>query len=132
MSTITKIFAGLAGVIHVLFFLMESVFWMTPAIHGIFLVESVEVAEALNVYVKNQGYYNLFLALGMFAGIALLSRNRVAGRTLIGFVCLVMIGAALVLRFTIPDMASGPYIQGVAPLIALITLLLDSGRKPTL
>jgi len=104
MSTIAKIFAGIAGIIHVLFFLMESVLWMNPSIHGIFLVENLANAEVLDVYVKNQGYYNLFLAIGMFAGLWLLHRNNEAGRTLVMYICLVMIGAAIVLRLTIPNM----------------------------
>ena len=120
MSNVTKIFAGIAGVIHVLFFLMESIFWLNPAIHSVFLVETVANAELLDVYVKNQGYYNLFLALGMFAGLWLTGRNKQAGQTLVIYLCLVMVGAALVLRFTIPAMTSGPYIQGVPPLIALV------------
>lgn len=125
MSTIAKIFAGLAGLIHILFFLMESVLWLNPAVHSVFLVESVANAELLDVYVKNQGYYNLFLALGMLAGLWMMTQRKDAGRILVMYLCLVMIGAAIVLRFTIPGMTAGPFIQGVPPLIALIALLAD-------
>lgn len=129
MSLVAKIFAALAGIIHVLFFLMESVFWLNPTVHSIFLVDSVASAELLNAYVKNQGYYNLFLAIGIFAGLWIMGRNKDLGRALITYICLVMIGAAIVLRLTIPDMTTGPYIQGVAPLIALIALFLSRRKE---
>ncbi|MEM9777390.1 MAG: DUF1304 domain-containing protein [Chloroflexota bacterium] len=125
MFNTARIFAGIAGIIHVLFFLMESVFWLNPAIHSVFLIDNLADAQLLDVYVKNQGYYNLFLAIGMFVGIWLTTRNKQTGSAIIIYTCLVMIGAAVVLRLTIPDMTSGPYIQGVAPLIALIALQLD-------
>lgn len=125
MSKITQIFAALAGLIHVLFFLMESVLWMNPNVHSVFLVKNLADAETLDVYVQNQGFYNLFLAIGIFAALALVKRNREVATALITYICLFMIGAALVLRFTIPDMASGVFIQGVPPLIALITMAVN-------
>ena len=129
MSLVAKIFAGLAGIIHILFFLMESVFWLNPTVHSIFMVDSVASAEILDVYVKNQGYYNLFLAIGMFAGLLLVNRHHAVGRALVTYICLVMIGAAIVLRFIIPEMTTGPYLQGGAPLIALIALLLSRRKQ---
>ncbi len=131
MIRIAKIFAGLAGVIHVLFFLMESILWMNPSVHSVFLVESIANAEILDVYVKNQGYYNLYLALGMFAGLFIISRNSVAGRTLIGYISLVMIGAAIALLLTIPQMLTGVFIQGVPPLIALVALVASRSNTAT-
>lgn len=127
MPTITKFFAALAGLIHVLFCLMESFFWSNPAIHGIFKVTSTADAETINVFIKNQGYYNLFLALGIFAGLALVRRNQIVGQTLVIYTSMVMIGAAIVLLFTVPAMKLGVLIQGLPPMIALAALLL--GRK---
>ncbi|MFK7860649.1 MAG: DUF1304 domain-containing protein [Granulosicoccus sp.] len=122
MSAIAKVFATLSGVIHVLFFLMESLFWSNPKIHGIFKVNSQADAEIIDVFIKNQGFYNLFLALGIFAGLTLLRRHQLVGITLITYVCLVMVGAAIVLLFTQPAMLNGVFIQGVPPLIALLAL----------
>lgn len=125
MPTITKVFAGLAGLIHVMFFVMESLLWLRPAVYETFLVNSLADAEILDVYVKNQGYYNLFLALGMFAGLAIESRNEVVGKTLVGYISAVMIGASLVLLATLPEMFTGFVIQGLPPAIALGFLLKD-------
>ncbi|MFK8083686.1 MAG: DUF1304 domain-containing protein [Granulosicoccus sp.] len=122
MSVIAKLFAGLSGVIHCLFFLMESVFWKNPAVHGVFKVGSLADAEVIDVFIKNQGFYNLFLAGGIFAGLALVSRYQTVGITLISYVCLYMAGASVVLLFTQPAMVKGVLIQGVPPLIALAAL----------
>ena len=123
MYRFAQIFAGFAGIIHVLFFLMESVLWMNPDIHSIFKVQNIEDAEVLHVYVQNQGFYNLFLAFGTFAGLFLAKRNPEVSSALIMYTCLFMVGAAIVLSFTIPAMISGVFIQGVPPLITLIILI---------
>jgi len=122
MTIITKIFAAIAGVVHVLFFVMESLLWNNPDVHGIFQVFSIADADTISVFIKNQGYYNLFLAFGVFTGLALLSRQPIAGRTLVTYVCLVMLGAAIVLMFTVPAMLTGVFVQGLPPLIALISM----------
>ena len=122
MSLIAIIFAATAGIIHVFFFLMESVFWLNPRVHSIFSVENLDDAETLRVYLKNQGYYNLFLALGIFFGIVLTRIHFVAGQTLVVYVCIVMISAALVLRHTMPALALGAYAQGIAPACALMAI----------
>lgn len=125
MSAITKIFAGIAGIVHVLFFLMESVLWMNPSVHSRFLVQSIADAEVINVFIMNQGFYNLFLAIGMFVGLAIWGRNETVGKTLVGYISAVMVGAAAVLIITVPAMFTGFLIQGVAPLIAIVSLLMN-------
>lgn len=129
MSTVTKLFAGLSGVIHVLFFLMESVFWTNPTVFRIFTVANAMDAETIEVFIKNQGFYNLFLALGIFTGLALITRYPLEARTLIMYICLVMIGASIVLLFTVPAMLNGVFIQGLPPLLALITLRFNRASK---
>lgn len=122
MSFTTKCFAGLSALVHIVFFLMESLFWSNPAVHGLFKVTQQTDAEIIDVFIKNQGFYNLFLALGIFAGLALARRHQIASKILITYICLFMFGAALVLLFTKPEMLSGVFIQGIPPLIALFTL----------
>jgi len=124
MYRFAQIFAGLAGIIHVLFFFMESIAWMKPEVHSIFQVQTIEDAELLRIYIQNQGFYNLFLACGIFVGLFIARRNPTASRALLIYACLFMIGAAIVLNFTIPAMIKGVFIQGLPPLIALIFLML--------
>ena len=48
----------LVALLHAGFFLLESVFWMSPPVMRIFEQEA-EAAEATRVLAFNQGFYNL-------------------------------------------------------------------------
>ena len=63
----------------------------------------------------NQGYYNLFLGIGAIVG-AMLVMTDISGRTtLLGYCCLFMVGAAIILYVSRRSMVRGALIQGVAP-----------------
>lgn len=115
--------ALLAGVVHVLIFCMESLWWTTPKVRERFR-QRPEQAEATRLFAFNQGFYNLFLALGVFAGFALLlARRPVAGLALMTWSCLSMFGAAVVLAASAPQLKRGALIQGTAPLVFLLLRL---------
>lgn len=121
MPTVSIIFATIAGLIHVLFFLMESIFWMNPKVHKGFGIKSLAEAEQFKVSFFNQGFYNLFLAIGMLVGIYLLhGEYLIIGQTLVVFCSASMLAASLVLFVSKPGMLRGVFIQGLCPLIALI------------
>ena len=110
----------LAGVIHVAIFCMESLWWTTPKVRARFR-QTPEQAQATKLFALNQGFYNLFLGLGVFAGLALfLMGLRASGLTLATWSCLSMLGAAIVLAASAPQMQRGALIQGVAPLLFLL------------
>lgn len=122
MPTISIAFAAIAGAIHVIFFLMESVFWMNPKVHRGFGIKNVSEAEQFKLSFFNQGFYNLFLALGTFAGVYFLqSEDITAGKTLLLFCCASMFSASIVLLVSKPNMLRGVFIQGLAPLAALLS-----------
>jgi putative membrane protein len=110
----------LAGVIHVVIFCMESLWWTTPKVRVRFR-QLPEQAQATKLFAFNQGFYNLFLALGVFAGLTLvLAGHPVSGLTLVTWSCLSMLGAAIVLAASAPQMHRGALIQGTAPLLFLL------------
>lgn len=110
----------LAGVIHVMIFCMESLWWTTPKVRARFR-QRPEQAEATKLFAFNQGFYNLFLGLGVFAGLTLvLAGHPVSGLTLATWSCLSMLGAAIVLAASAPQMQRGALIQGTAPLLFLL------------
>jgi putative membrane protein len=112
-----------AGAIHVLIFCMESLWWTTPKVQARFR-QSPEQAQATRLFAFNQGFYNLFLALGVFVGFALaLTGHRAAGLLLATWSCLSMLGAAVVLVASAPRMKRGALIQGAAPLLFLLLRL---------
>src|SRR5437762_12496837 len=115
MLTVMFLVALLAGVVHVLIFCMESLWWTSPKVRARFR-QLPEQAEATRLFAFNQGFYNLFLALGVFAGLVLdLAGYPVPGLTLVTWSCLSMLGAAIVLVASAPQMRRGAIIQGTAP-----------------
>jgi putative membrane protein len=80
-------------------------------------------AETIKFMAFNQGFYNLFLAVGCFVGVGLLASGRTeAGRAIVAFACACMFGAACVLATGGKRMVRGVLMQGVPPLVALVAL----------
>lgn len=125
MNPIALVAAGVAAGIHVFFFVLESIRFRQPATWRRFNIESQRDADLMGPMAFNQGFYNLFLAVGAFAGIAAIVLGRAEiGRTLVFFTCGSMALAGLVLVVTDRRLAGSALIQSTAPAIAIITGLL--------
>ncbi|HEX4400335.1 MAG TPA: DUF1304 domain-containing protein [Galbitalea sp.] len=116
--------AGLAALLHIFIFAMESILWMRPTIWRRFGLRSQDDAATVRPMALNQGFYNLFLAIGVIVGFFLLPHPSLhaAGVMLILFSCASMLAAALVLLISNPKLARAALTQGVLPLIAVIVL----------
>jgi putative membrane protein len=69
----------------------------------------------------NQGFYNLFLAIGIVGGLVLVASGSVdAGRAIVLFASTCMVGAGLVLLATNRRFARSAAIQAGPPLIAIV------------
>jgi len=123
---IGAVFVGIAGLVHVAIFVFESVLWNRPSTWKRFGIKSQVDAEVLRPMAYNQGFYNLFLALGAGAGLVMLASSNVtqAGAALSIFVLLSMLLAAAVLVFSNPKLVRAAAFQGAAPLIGLIFLII--------
>ena len=121
MPTIALVLAGLAALLHVGFFWMESIAFRRPAIHRRFGVKEPGDVDVLAFSMLNQGFYNLILALGTLVGVDGSARGwDPQGSTLVVYGCLFMIGAALVLVVSRPAMARAALVQGLLPALALV------------
>jgi putative membrane protein len=116
--------AGLAALLHIVIFAMESILWMRPTIWKRFGLKSQDDAATIRPMALNQGFYNLFLAIGVIVGFFLLPHPSLhaAGVMLILFCCVSMLAAALVLLISNPKLARAALTQGILPLIAVIAL----------
>src|SRR6267142_6466607 len=89
--------AALAGIVHVLFFCVESLWWTTPAVYRRFR-STAEQAQTTKSLALNQGFYNLFLAAGALGVLALIATGRMSlGLPLVSWNCASMLAAASVL-----------------------------------
>ena len=121
MNLASQAFALLAAALHVLIFCMESVWFLRPGVHRRFGAATPADAEARRLFAFNQGFYNLFLAIGVFAGLVLLHSGGdvTVARTLVLFNCACMAGAGFVLFLSGGRrMARAAVMQAIFPLLA--------------
>lgn len=117
-------FAILAGLLHVLIFVLESFRWTDPKTMRIFSIPSVQEAEATKEMAYNQGFYNLFLGIMALLGAALaLLDHTVIGVTLMTAGTGSMAAAALVLFAGSPDKRAAAAKQFTFPALTLLALL---------
>ena len=116
-------FISLSGLFHIYVFFLESIAWLRPKTWKTFGIRSQEDAETIRPMAFNQGFYNLFLALEIVAGLITLGINKVIGFTLIVAAAASIVGAGLVLFFSVKNSRRAAMIQGLPPLIGLVLLL---------
>jgi putative membrane protein len=127
IGILALVFAALAALLHVYIFIMESVRWTAPAVWRRFGVADQQAADTVRPMAYNQGFYNLFLAIGAGLGVLLFALgspdSEVAGRTLILFSLGSMVAAALVLTTTGLKYLRAALLQGTLPLIGFVLTL---------
>ncbi|MEV6633936.1 DUF1304 domain-containing protein [Actinoplanes sp. NPDC051470] len=126
MNAVAQVFALIAGLLHVVFFMLESVLFRRPFVQRAFLVRP-ENADAVRSWAFNMGFYNLFLAAGTIAGVILLhTGDEPTGRALALFGCAAMFLASIVLFVSDPRRSRlrSVALQGAAPLIVILTTVL--------
>jgi putative membrane protein len=83
-----------------------------------------EQIAAVRPMAFNQGFYNLFLAVGIVGGLALVAAGSVdAGRAVVLFACACMVGAGAVLLSTNRRFVRSAAIQALPPLVAIVVAL---------
>lgn len=112
---------SLAALVHVLFFFLESVFFIKPHAWRRFVLNTQDEADIVKPMAYNQGFYNLFLALGAGLGLILYFAGNVpAGLTLVLYTTAFMVLAAIILASTDRRFLIAALIQGVPPLLGLV------------
>lgn len=125
MLTAGLIFAGLAALLHVYIFVMESMTWTSPRTRATFGTTREE-AETTKLLAFNQGFYNLFLAIVAIIGVISICLGHTAvGAALVFAGVGSMLAAAAVLLASSPDKARAAVTQGAFPLVAVVLLALS-------
>ncbi len=126
MVIIATLVVALAAALHVAIFFMESVAWTRPAIWKRFGVADQAAADTTKPMAYNQGFYNLFLALGAIVGIILFG---IGGSVFGAGIALViasmgsMFAASIVLLSTGKGYVRAALIQGILPLAGLVLVI---------
>ncbi len=122
MLTVAYVFAALAAAVHVYIFWLEALAFETVGRKAFGV--SAEDAAIMKPWAYNQGFYNLFLAIGVAVGLGLTNGNRDAGIAVIVFATASMATAATVLIGSDPSKARGALVQGLFPAVSLIAFAL--------
>jgi putative membrane protein len=133
MTLVVWTFALLGAMLHVVVFVWEALLFQRPGVHqGIFYVSTADVS-AVRLWAFGVGFYNLFLASGVVAGvIAWGAGDETVGRALAIYTCLFMFLSGIVL-FIADRLAlsrprgkglGGALAQSLPPLVALIATVL--------
>jgi putative membrane protein len=118
---ITIVAAVIAALVHAWFFLLESVWFMRPSVFARFGLASPEQATIVRSFAFNQGFYNLFLAVGVGLGLGLIATGSTeAGRAIVLFACGSMVAAGVVLVLHNPRFLRAAAIQVVPALVAVL------------
>ena len=150
MTIAALILIALAGALHVYIFAIESVVWRSKRTWRIFGIKDETTAEIARPWAFNQGFYNLFLAIGATGGaIAAVIGSTgpvcmamseeclraavqvewvgIAGTAIAAFSAACMVGAALVLAIS-GGRASlrSAAMQGTLPALGLILLAIGA------
>jgi putative membrane protein len=124
MLTAGLVFAGLAALLHVYIFTMESLTWTSARTRAVFGL-TAEEAETTKLLAFNQGFYNLFLAIVTILGIPpVITGDKAVGVALVLAGVGSMVAAAIVLLLSAPGKARAALIQGTFPAIAIVLVVL--------
>ncbi len=119
---ISFFFFFLAALIHVGFFVFESILLQRPSAQSQLKLSESEFAK-VKPWMFHQGFYNLFLAVGVFFGLALIFKKQVvAAGALTGFCGLCMTMAGLLLFIQQPNFRKWALLQFIPPVIGFFFL----------
>jgi len=122
------IVAALAALFHVYVFALESLLWTTDRARRVFGTTPAD-AQTTRVLAFNQGFYNLFLAVEIAAGIGLYATHHTtSGAVLVLFGAWSMVAAAAVLIASQPSKARAAVLQAGPALVAIALLAVGLAR----
>lgn len=126
MSAIAWTLVALAGALHVFIWVMESLLIDGKQARATFGVRTEDL-EAIRPWAYNQGFYNLFLAVGCFVAVGLAATHHdTSARTLGYFACGSIVAAAVVLISYDRTKAAAAAKQGTFAALAIVALLATS------
>lgn len=130
LQVVAVVAAGVAALLHIAFFVLESVLFRRPIGRRLFGVRTDNDSSSLRLFAVNQGFYNLGLAIVVIVGVVLIAVDDTSlggsavGSAVIVAGCSVMALAGGALAVTAPRrMAPVALAQGIPPLIAIVAII---------
>lgn len=127
MSVVAQVAASVAALVHLVVWVCEA--FLIGRVHQSMFGQPARDVPAIRLWAFGVGFYNLFLACGLIAGlIALHNGQELVGRTLIFYVSWFMLAGSVVLAVADQLALSRPRNQawggvaaeGIPPLVVLL------------
>ncbi|MCU1515189.1 MAG: rane protein [Microbacteriaceae bacterium] len=125
LLVIGTVFVVLAALFHIYVFFLESIAWTRPATWKVFGIRSQQDADTIKPMAFNQGFYNLFLTIGILVGVALLPSVFPAGIALMLMGAGSMVLAGLILLLSAPKSRRSALLQAVPPFIGIVLVVIS-------
>lgn len=122
---VSLVLAVLAALVHVYIFVLESLRWTHPNTRRVFQTSEAD-AQTTRALAFNQGFYNLFLAIGAMAGVLLVATGQQGAGAVLVFALGSMVAAAIVLISSDPGKARAALVQGSFPALSLLALAMSA------
>ncbi|MEV7598330.1 DUF1304 family protein [Kitasatospora sp. NPDC089797] len=123
MNAVSQLFAVLAAAVHLVAWPLESYLYGHPRVRRL-LTGSTADAPEVRLWRFNVGFYNLFLALGLVAGLVLLHTGHSgSGRPVILYVAAFMLAGGITLFVSEPKVWRGALAQAVPAAVVLVAAL---------
>ncbi|WP_030060487.1 DUF1304 domain-containing protein [Streptomyces novaecaesareae] len=121
MDAVSQVFAMIAAAIHLVVWPLESFLYGHPRVRYLLTGNTADAPE-VRLWRFNVGFYNLFLALGLVAGLVLLhTGNSSSGRPVILYIAAFMVAGGTTLFVSEPKLWRGALGQAVPAAVILLT-----------
>ena len=122
MLFIAQILMLIVALLHCLFFKLESLDFMKPKVLKRFGLDASS-GEIAKIWAFNQGFYNLFLAFGLFFALYLFQVERIIEAQILAyFILWTIVGAGAVLFISSRNSRVAAMIQGLPALLGIVCL----------
>lgn len=129
LVVIACIAAGLAAAVHAYIFVLETLRWEQPGTRRVFGTSPEQAAHSKQL-AANQGVYNLLLGVAALAGVILVVAGaRIPGIAVLLVATGIMLAAAIYLVVSDRRLARAAVVQGLFPLVAVVTALIALGQS---
>ncbi len=120
MNAVSQVFAVVAAAIHLIVWPLESFLYGHPRVRRLLTGGTADAPE-VRLWRVNVGFYNLFLALGLVAGLVLLhSGYPGAGRAVVLYIAAFMVAGGATLFASEPKLWRGALGQAVPAAVILL------------
>lgn len=124
MNAVVQALAVLEGIVLIIVGSLEAFQFRNPRFYPIFRIRAAD-ADAVRLWVVNQGFYNIVWGVGLLVGIVILNvGDPTVGATMVLFTCAAHVILGVVLGVSEPKLWRSMIYQSALPLVIIVLAIL--------